>query len=200
MIKRILIFLCAVCFLNSLFALDGKREGFLLGFGCGLSNTVFSQEISGYGENIESDDEKKTGLATDFKIGYAPNNKLELYYSNRVAWFSMKNSLDDEVTIANGLSMLGASYFLAPELKTGAWHSSIFISAGIGLSSWYAPFEEDSETWEGGGYSLGVGYEFSKHFRISLDYFATNPSIDINGVTLTTNSSVFIVTFNALAF
>ncbi len=195
--KKIGLLVVFICLLTSLMAFDGNREGFLLGFGGGISNTNFSQEVEWMGDSIESDDESEVGFATDFKIGYAPTNNLELYYSNKVAWFSIHNALDEDVTIANGLSMLGASYFIAPELKNGSWHSSLFFSAGIGMASWSTPFEDDGDPWEGTGYSVGIGYEFNKHYRISLDFITSETSLED---TFTTNSNIFMFTFSGLAF
>lgn len=186
--------------ISSLVAWDGHRQGFLLGFGAGLGNVTYEQEIEGHGGSITSDKENNIGFVTDFKIGYAPNNKLELYYTNQVVWFSMENALDDDVIIADGVGAIGVSYFMAPQLSTAAWYPSFFLSAGFGLSSWGTPMEEDTDTWDGTGYFVGVGYEFTKHYRVSLNYFANDPSIKENGYTFTTTSNAFLLTFSGLAF
>ncbi len=197
--KRLVVLSILIFVMTSLVAFDGQRQGFLLGLGGGVANVSFSQEIEGYGNSIESDTETEIAFATDFKIGYAPNNQVELYYTNQVTWFSMKNALDEDITIASGLGAIGISYFVAPELKSIGWHPSFFLSGGIGLSSWMTPFE-DNDSWNGTGYFVGVGYEFTKHYRISLNYFASNPSIEENGFTFQTNSNAFLLTFSGLAF
>lgn len=197
--KKLVLLVLFACILSSLLAFDGNRKGFLLGIGGGLAYLSYSQELEGHGDSYESPDKEENAFATDFKIGYAPNNYLELYYTNKVAWFSMKNIYDDNITIADGVSAIGMSYFVAPELKSGNWCPSIFLSAGLGISSWSAPYE-DSEASTGTGLFVGVGYEFSKHYRISLDYFANNPSLEENGVTLTTNSNVLMLTFSGLGY
>ncbi len=200
MTKKLLLLFVFTCILTGLFGFDGNRKGFLLGFGGGLAQVNFKQKIEDDYDSIESDDESETAFATDFKIGYAPTNQLELYYTSKVAWFSINNINDDDVTIADGIGVIGLSYFFAPELKSGAWHSSLFLSGGFGLSSWSTPMEEDDDPWEGTGYFLGVGYEFTKHYRVSIDYFANNPSIDEMGLTFTTTSNVIMLTFSGMAF
>jgi len=183
--------------ISNLFGFDDKRKGFILGFGAGLSNVSFKQEIEGYGE---SDSENEIGFATDFKIGYAPNNKVEIYYSSQVAWFSMKNVLDENVTISDGVGTLSMSYFLSSKLNNLEWCPSAFLSGGYGFSGWSTPFEEGSESWTGSGFFVGFGYEFSKHYRISINIFNNNPSTEDSGITFTTKSTVLQLTVSALAF
>jgi hypothetical protein len=198
--KRIMALSLFIFVVASLTAFDGNRKGFLLGIGGGVANVSYSLEIEGYGESIESDSFNDNAFATDFKIGYAPNNQLEIYYTNQVAWFPMESSTGLEVTIADGVGAIALSYFIAPELRAGGWHSSLFISGGVGVSTWATPMEEDSDTWEGIGYFVGLGYEFTKHYRVSLNYFGNNPSIEEDGITLTTTSNAFLLTFSGLAF
>lgn len=193
------IMLAFVIFLliTNLSAFDGKRKGFILGYGVGISNVTFKQEIEGYGE---SDSETEIGFATDFKIGFAPNNKFEIYYSSQVAWFSLKNIYNESVTISDGVGAISMSYFLSSGLDSSEWCRSGFLSAGYGFSGWSTPFEEGSESWIGSGFFAGAGYEFSKHYRISLNLFSNNPSIDEDGITFTTKSTVLMLTISALAF
>ena len=186
--------------ISNLFAFDGKRKGFILGFGAGFSNISFKQKIEGYGGSITSDKENKIGFGSDFKIGYAPNNKVEIYYFSKVAWFSILNALNDNVTISDGVAGAGLSYYLSPKLNENEWTSSTFISCGFGWSGWSTPFEEGSESWTGLGFFVGSGYEFSKHYRIEANLFINNPSTKESGYTYTTNSTVLMIIFSALAF
>jgi len=187
--------------LVNLSAFDGKRKGFLLGYGIGVSNVSYHQEIESDGNTEKSDDENDTGFATDFKIGYAPNNKLEIFYSGKTAWFSMMNVNEDEVTISNAIGVIGASYFLSSRLSESEWYPSLYLSGGLGISSWDVPFEEEKgDPWVGFGVFGGVGYEFVRHLRIEADLCISNPSIEEEGITFTTYSTAIMVTVSAMAF
>jgi hypothetical protein len=194
---KLFIIVILLLVIANLTAFDGNRKGFLLGFGAGGGNVSFKQTIVGNSEDITSDTESEIGFVTDFKIGFAPNNNLEIYYSSKVAWFSLKNVNTDDVTISDGLGALSLSYFFT---KGQTWRPSPFISGGFGFSAWNAPFEEGSVAWTGSGFFVGGGYEFSKHFRIGLDLFKNNPSHNEMGYTFTTNSTVIMLTLCGMAF
>ena len=200
MTRRLMLLVVFMCIMSSLLAFDGNRKGFLLGFGAGLAQTSFSQEMEFNDINAKTETMDEIGLATEFKIGYGLTNRFEVYYSNQVAWFSMENSLNEDITIADGISVIGGSYFLSSKLNDNTWHPSPFISAGIGLSSWDAPLEDEDEAWEGKGFFIGLGYEPAKHFRLSLNYFRNNPSFSDGGVTFTTWSNALLFTLSGMYF
>ena len=70
---------------------------------------------------------------TNFKIGYAPSNTLEIYYISKVSWWG-----ESDITFVLGLSAVAATFYLDSATETG-WS----ISGGLGLSSFYAPMEAD---------------------------------------------------------
>lgn len=179
-------------------AFDGKRKGFILGGGIGPGFTSFTQELSfwdpffGY-TKIKSDRENKAALMTDFKIGYAPTDFWEIYYTSKVSWFGLE-SVSGDVTIANGLGALGATYYFKPEAP------SLFVAGGIGISTWSAPFESGSDTWIGFGLFAGAGYEFARHFNVELDLLWGKPGDSEFGIDVSTNALSVRVTVNALAY
>ncbi|MCF7919694.1 MAG: hypothetical protein K9N06_07265 [Candidatus Cloacimonetes bacterium] len=196
-IRFIVIILLLLIFTN-LSAFDGKRQGFLLGFGAGFSNISFKQEIDG--NDMGMDYEKETGFATDFKIGFAPNNRVEIYYSSQVAWFNITNVYGDEVTISDGVAAISLSYFTSPRLETIDWCPSFYLSGGLGLSAWNTPYEDGSEAWTGSGFFFGAGYEFSRHYRFSMNVFINDPSTSFYDSTWTTKSTVLMFTLSGMAF
>ncbi len=101
---------------SSAFGFNNLRQGFILGGGLGLHQNSFTQTIDFNREEIRSTNETKSGLAVDFKIGYDPTDKLEIYYTTKTSQFSIINMYEDEVTIMNQLGGLGFSYFLSKEL------------------------------------------------------------------------------------
>jgi hypothetical protein len=198
--KKILFLVIIVFMVFNMHGFDGKRKGFLLGFGAGISRVSFVQEVDGYGYSDTSESETKIGFATDFKIGYAPNNSTEICYSRKAAWFTLTNIYEDDVTICDGVGVLSLSFFLSPELKNSDWASSSFFSLGLGFSDWNTPFESNAEAWNGFGFFVGGGYEFAKHFSFGADLFVNNPSINEGGYTFTTRSVAILFTMNALAY
>lgn len=179
-------------------AFDGKRKGFILGGGIGPGFTSYTQELAGWDPyfgytKIKSDQETKVALMTNFKIGYAPTDFWELYYTSKVSWFSFE-SISGDVIIANGISALGVTYYFKPEAP------SPFTAGGIGFSTWNAPFESDSDTWIGLGLFAGAGYEFTKHFNIEVDLLWGKPGDSELGIDVSTNALSVKVTVNALAY
>ncbi|MCZ6818589.1 MAG: hypothetical protein O7G31_03775, partial [Calditrichaeota bacterium] len=71
------IIVAVVCiFINTnLLAFDGQRAGFILGGGIGAG---FLSNKTSFGSF--SNTESETVFLTNFKIGYAPSNTLEIYY------------------------------------------------------------------------------------------------------------------------
>jgi hypothetical protein len=131
---------------------------------------------------------------TDFKIGYAPDEFTEIYYTSKISWFGMTNAYGNDVTVADGISSLGFSRYLSPVVP--AW----FFSAGIALSTWSLPFEDNSTSWQGFGIYGGAGCELAKHMNVELDLIYGNPSHTEGGLKATTNSFTVKFTVNALAY
>lgn len=176
-------------------AFDGQRQGFILGAGIGTGLCSYTQEISGWGLSETSDRETELGIMSDFKIGYAPNDLVQVYWVSKVSWFGMENALGDDVTIATGVAGLGMTYFFQPAAP------SAFISGGIGYSSWTAPFESDVDAWYGLGLSVGAGYEFSPHWCIEGSMCWGNPSTDDEyGLDYETNALSLRVAVNVIGY
>jgi opacity protein-like surface antigen len=164
------------------YAFNGERKGFILGLGAGPGITSYSLEVDGE----SGDDESKFGLNTDFRIGYAPSDLVQIYWMSKVAWFSQEfvtdftydpytqeyDAVEEDVTVATGVAGLGATYFFQPTAP------SPFILGGIGYSSFSTPFESDSESQIGFGIAAGGGYEFAKHWTIEGTLTYGKPSED----------------------
>jgi hypothetical protein len=201
----ILMVLIMLFLISNAYAFDGKRKGFFLGGGLGPGFTSFKETItySGWfdGESSESSDwESKFGLMTNFKIGYAPSDVVEIHYTNKISWFASKvyffgESMGEDVTMASGLSALGVTYYFKPEAP------SPFIAGGVGLSTLSLPFESHSEIKFGGGLFAGGGYEFTRHFSVELDLIWGKVSdLALFGIGSSTNVLSVTLTVNALAY
>ena len=175
-------------------AFDGSRKGFILGIGVGPSVTSFTQDLTGLGQDLSSDRENEFGLATDFKLGYAPNEQLQIYWASKVSWFALDNALGETVTVANGLGGAGVSWYLVPQSP------SVYFTGAIGFSSWAVPFEEGATTSYGFGIAGGAGYEFAKHWSVEGLVGFGNPSDTEGDLELTTKALSARVTINVLGY
>jgi len=175
---------------------DDNREGFIIGFGIGGHLSSFIQKIEYVEEVYRSSKLTKRGLATDFRIGYAPKHNLEIFYVSKIAWFSISNMNEQIVIISDGIGALGISYFFDIKTYSEKWKKLPFISIGFGYSSWRTPFEKNSASSFGIGLFTAIGYEINKHSRIELSYFVNNPAGEIDSVKLKTNSDALMILFN----
>jgi len=156
-----------------------KRKGFIIGLGLGAG--YLSNQASGFVYGTLN----RATFLTDFKIGYAPTNTLELYYINKVSWWG-----ESGVTLALSLSSVGFSIYPNKQTATG-----FFLTGGVGLSAVDAPFENVDASY---GYGMfgGLGYEFSKHGTIETNLLYTH--ITDFGVAL--NSYAIRIMLSILAY
>lgn len=184
-----LVFLLTAC----ASAFDGVREGFILGFGLGVGSTSYEPGREELGIDITGDSESGMGIQTDFKIGYAPSDYVQIYWSSKVAWFSQEVDLlschynnygilecrkvgSEDYTVAHGIGGLGITFYLQPVAPC------FFFTGVIGFSTWAYPFEDDPETWSGFGIAFGGGYEFSPHWSVEANISHGKPGDSAYGV------------------
>jgi len=202
----VLIVITTLLLISNADAFNGKRKGFIIGGGLGPSFSTFKETITihdffGSGtETEESQRENKFGLRTNFKIGYAPSDLLEIYFTVKDSWFSSEvyflgESTAEDVIMASGFWGPGVTYYFKPEAP------SYFITGGIGLSTLSLPFESHSEIKFGGGLYAGAGYEFRNHFYVELDLGWGKPSsLALFGIGSSTTVLSVALTINALAY
>jgi len=198
----ILIVVTTLFFIANANAFNGKRKGFIIGGGLGPGFTTFKETITSDWLGIleESQRENKFALTTNFKIGYAPSNLLEIYFTVKDSWFASKvyffgESSSEDVIMASGFWGPGVTYYFNPETP------SYFITGGVGLSTLSLPFESHSEIKFGGGLYAGAGYEFKNHFNVELDLGWGKPSsLALFGIGSSTNVLTVAVTINVLAY
>jgi hypothetical protein len=142
------------------FAWDGQRQGFVLGAGLGPGLSASAQAVgfSVAGEAVGR--ETKLALNSDWQLGYAPTNVLQISWISSVSWFELEHASGDRVIIANGLRGVAVTYYFHAESP------SPLLVGGIGFSSWSEPFEEVPGTMWGVGFIVGAGYEVSPHWSI----------------------------------
>lgn len=166
---------------SNLYAFDGERKGFILGGGIGagyLSNSVSL--------NSFSDTDSRAVFLTNFKIGYAPSNTMEIFYISKVSWWG-----ENEIVSLLGITAIAITVYVDNTTNTG-W----FISGGLGLSTLDAPSPNALESSIGFGLFGGGGYEFSSHWNLEVDLLYS--TITDAGVNF--NSFGVLVSVNFLAF
>jgi len=163
---------------SNLYGFDGERKGFIFGGGIGVNLLSISRSNSNFSES-------KTAFLTNFKIGYAPSNTLEIFYISKVSWFS--GSTDDLTLFL--LGAVAATFYFNNTSETG-W----FASGGIGYSSIIGELSgsSSSSTEFGFGVFGGGGYEFAAHWSVEVDLLSS--SIDSQ------NYFGVLVSINVLGF
>jgi hypothetical protein len=176
-------------------AFDNARKGFIMGFGLGCGVTSFDWTVNYAGRSTTSNLEHKGVFFTDFKIGHAPTDLLQIYGVSKLSWFEMKNESNNYVIVLSGmLGGAGATYSLHPQAP------SPFISGGLGLSIWNTPFEEFTDNWYGLGLFGGAGYEFSRHWSVEGGVCWGQPSHDESGAESNYDVLSFRLTVNFLEY
>ena len=207
--KSVLVFLTAVFVLGGVGSSHGQetgsgqtgRHGFIIGFGVGPGYSHVNQTIKfGYYKFSGSID--KAAVSTDFKIGFAANRQILVYWSARVSWFADKIGtlyynyssgsyymVAKDATFASGVGGVGISYYLRPTLP------SLYFTGTLGYASFGTPFD-DYDTEYGVGGAAGIGYEFAPHWTVE--------AIVVYGRTthkdLATNALSLKATINLLSF
>ncbi|MFH0764797.1 MAG: hypothetical protein V2A61_00090 [Calditrichota bacterium] len=111
-------------------ASDGERKGVIIGLGAGFGLLKYKKDTFNESFNITPVSESKTPFITNFKLSYAATNRTVVYWSAKVSWFSMKNALNEDITITAGTGTIALSYFFEPHAPS--W----FVSTGWGYSTW----------------------------------------------------------------
>lgn len=135
------------------------RKGFVIGFGAGpgFHRTAGYSVTNQAGRVIfEQPASSSVGLATDFKVGYAPSNQLMTYYSNK-AGFGNGDAAYDLVAMTG----FGVTYMTRPTSPTP------FLTGGLGIGVGRSLVGSSGEL--GLGLSVGGGYEFTRRWSIDGD-------------------------------
>ena len=179
------------------YAFDKVRKGFILGFGLGPGYDTYTETRDSSGTEVGSFDDSKISLFTDFKIGYAPSNQLMVYWMSKGAWFGVDSTIIDdevdEVSILGGVGGLGLTYFLQPEAP------SLFITAGVGFSTWSLPFE-GTDPYTGLGIAGALGYEFSTNWTLEASVLWGKPKKDLDMYENSVDNMAFGLTINVLGY
>lgn len=147
---------------------DGSRQGFMLGLGIGVTSVSTEIDFNG---GIHAD-ERASGLATSFKIGYGFNEQFSLYYTNQVDWYTFDGS-----STSVGLTGIGANFYIDS-------NALFYGTAMLGFGVISEINNNDAST--GSAFEVGVGYDVAPHMSVEASYLHVN--IDENYADINTDS------------
>jgi hypothetical protein len=217
--KPLIVYLIAILTVNigaNIFAFDGHRRGFVVGFGVGPGLTSLDYSIEHYSTIPNSEVQTKLAAETDLRVGIGFTDQWLVYVGSNAALFRLDQirfkdelfgtpidkGIDIDLTIVSYGEVLGVSHYFRREAP------SPYVTAGLGFSVWTAPFESGFDPWVGFGFSIGAGYEFTPHWSVEGSAVYGNPSGDEfytkDGVYSVdhaqTKSLSFRITANVLAY
>lgn len=162
---------------SSAWGFDGQRKGFVFGGGLGVAPSAsYSVEIGSFAEN-------RAGAALNLIIGYAWDEaNMIVYEGNVTSYETGRLSIETTFLTARGDQRVTQGFNgLAWYHYYGVAGSSFYSILGLGA---YVFDIEDLEPNDVGRALLaGVGYEFERHFGVSL-YFSAGETT-LNGVGFT---------------
>ncbi|UCD64811.1 MAG: hypothetical protein JSW34_05085 [Candidatus Zixiibacteriota bacterium] len=132
---------------SSASAFDGLRKGFVLGGGLGMAPVVRT--------SIFDADDSRGGVGLHIVIGYAWDEYNMIVYESNVA-----GAEAGRVTYAQGFGGPAWYHYFGPQGK------SFFTVVGLGFYSYQIEDEDLNDS--GGGYLIGGGYEFARHFQVAM--------------------------------
>jgi hypothetical protein len=165
-------------------AWDREREGFVLGLGSGVGGNLFSRSLEDWSRVTVS-------VAADFKVGYAPSSRWQLYYFQKFSILEPWRVVGIVQDLWQDYSVL--AMFVTPfvpialsELLTGVGVTqyekpeapSIFYSGGAGV---YLPFPHafgdspDDSATPGPGLFAEIGYEHKRHRQVAVTLMWGHP-------------------------
>ena len=149
-ISALLLFLCVSSFG---IAFDNQRRGFIIGGIGGIAGNTWHEQ--------DGTSDTDFAIHTDFRIGGGfKGDKWMLYYWNVANWYNIDDPGGNDLTV-NGITMIGASYYLKPTSP------SLYFNAGIGASGWSRRWNQSSrDNHTGFGAMGGIGYEFRRHWSV----------------------------------
>jgi hypothetical protein len=138
-------------------AFDGKRQGFILGGGVGISRSTVDPQVAAESE------ETYTGLATHFSVGYGWSESNSLVYDVNLAYHHDDRFSPDASVLQGFLGPAWYHYFGKPG-------HSLFTVVGLGHYRYLYSEADSAVVYNGAGKLVGIGYEFARHWRVGAYY------------------------------
>jgi len=129
-------------------AFDGKRSGFVLGFGVGGAVTGFDQQLApgGLDDPVQQTQTAGEAYVIDVRLGVGMSDRLLILVDSSDLMSTRLN---------HGQAGLSIAYYTGPE---------VYLLGSAGIASFSIPTTGDSHT--GWGARAGIGWELDRHFSI----------------------------------
>lgn len=173
------VFCLLIIMVSSASAFNGQRKGFVLGGGLGLAPTVRY--------SLGSADNSEFGGAAHILLGYAWDEYNMIVYESNAAGAEVNN-----INYGQGFAGPTWYHYFGPQGK------SFFTVAGLGF--YYFQVEGDDATDPGGGYMIGGGYEFSRHFQVAMYLSGGQTSLNFWPVDIEWGHNNLSIVVSAVAF
>ncbi len=167
-------------------AFDNQRKGFVAGLSIGPAFSSLSQD----GGSRQSE----LGLATILRLGGGLNEHSLIYFTANMNWLGMDTASGGTRTMVSSVMGIGYTYYLKGQAPT------TFFNAGLGYSSWRAPFDSDVIRQSGFGGLVGVGYEIKSHLQIELNFMLGSTENSDGGFSASSDALGIQLTIGYVAF
>ena len=155
------------------FPLDGHRgKGGLFQLGVGPGFTTYTLELKYPNKTADWPREAHVGFANSILVGGGMTETLFITLFMQMNWLPYTNSFDSHF-VANSITGIGLLKYFKADVDT-VFKPSSYVFTGIGATGWNNPFDNSQSV--GFGLSLGMGYEFVKHFGVQFGGFYSNIS------------------------
>jgi hypothetical protein len=142
-------------------AFDGRREGFVLGFGAGAGYVGYDTGLA--------------GLATRLDVGVGLDDRTLVHYAGRQVLHS-----SDGLLFTQAFPLLGVTHHLKPEAP------GPFLTGGLGGAFLIAFDHGEVGVGEGLTAFGGGGFEFTRHWTVELDVaYTSTPGKGVTSVLAT---------------
>jgi len=152
---------------------QADRSKFFLAGGVGLGTNSVKTD-----ENLDAEN----GLVGSLKIGGLINNQHAIYFHRQLSWFSFDNGQNQTLDGYSGISAVGYTYYLNPEI------GSPYFETSIGLGDFYNI--DGDQHFTGNAFLIGAGYELNKHVQFGASFEQSNTEYELNSEFEITHRSI----------
>lgn len=159
-----------------------EHQGFSYEAGAGFSMVHYNRFTYVSSRASSLTDILRGGLSTKLGVGYFIHKHLEFSIFNYLTLYDYSDWQDVDRALFNGLLGVGMTAYFSKGSPSG------FITCGYGLAYWSPFFFSGPENYYGNGLMVGLGYEFSHKYRMSLQFLEYPNSLTEGGRYFDTHS------------